>query len=237
MSHKDLRSAITKKTKAIIINSPSNPTGCVYTKAELESIWETVKDKDIRIVSDEIYDRLVYDNIKYDSIASFGKEAKDKTVVVNGLSKTYSMTGWRIGYLASTDQELIKAINNLQDHSTSNPSSISQEAAIAALLNEDGSAEKMRIEFQKRRDYMLERVNKIKGFSCIRPQGAFYCFVDIAKINKSSLQFAERLLEEAKVAVIPGEGFGARGFIRLSFATSMENIKKGLDRMEQWVRQ
>jgi aspartate aminotransferase len=230
-----LTSAITKKTKAVIINSPSNPTGCVYTKKELESVFEVLKDRQITIVSDEIYDRLIYDAVPRVSIASLSDAAKGMTVIVNGVSKTYSMTGWRIGYLASCDKDLTSAINNLQDHSTSNPSSISQAAALAALDNEDDSADKMRIEFERRRDYMVWRINKIKGLSCLKPEGAFYCFVNISKIDKDSNKFANRLLEEAKVAVIPGVGFGAADYIRLSFATNMETIEKGLDRIEKYL--
>jgi aspartate aminotransferase len=231
-----LSKAITKKTQAIVINSPSNPTGCVYNKQELESLAEIATKFNITIISDEIYDRLIYDGKKHVSIASLSQRAKELTIVVNGASKTYSMTGWRIGYLASCNKDLINAINNMQDHSSSNPSSISQEAALAALIKEDGSVEKMRLEFERRRDYMIERINRIKEFSCVKPEGAFYCFIDISKVDKDSLRFAGALLEEAKVAVIPGEGFGAPEYIRLSFATSMDNIKEGLDRIERWLR-
>ncbi|NQT94810.1 MAG: pyridoxal phosphate-dependent aminotransferase [Candidatus Omnitrophica bacterium] len=232
-----LAKAIRPKTKAIILNSPSNPTGCVYSKDELESILEVIKDKDIRVVSDEIYERLIYDGLGHTSFASLSDRAKEMTIIVNGVSKTYSMTGWRIGYIASTDLELTKSIKNLQDHSSSNPSSISQEAALAALSKEDDSVEKMKKEFEKRRDYMFERIGSIEKLSCVKPQGAFYSFVDASKVNKDSLEFAKKLLEDVQVAVIPGEGFGAPGFIRLSFATSMENIKEGLDRIEKWLRQ
>ena len=237
MDARQISGAITSRTKAIVINSPSNPTGCVYSKKELEDILKAVSDKDVWIVSDEIYDRLVYDNLEQVSIASLSPRAKEMTIVVNGVSKTYSMTGWRIGYLASTNKDLIKAINNMQDHATSNPSSISQEATLAGITKEEGSVEKMKAEFQKRRDYMVDRINKIANLSCVKPQGAFYCFVDVSKVNKNSLEFAAKLLEDAKVAVIPGEGFGAPGYIRLSFATSMENIREGLDRIEKWVKQ
>ena len=233
----DLDKAITPRTKAIIINSPSNPTGCVYTKAELLSLLDVLSDKDIMVIADEIYDRLVYDGIEYTSFASLSQRAKEIAIIVNGVSKTYSMTGWRIGYTASNDKELIAAIKRLQDHSSSNPSSISQEAALAAIDNEDNSVSTMKKEFTKRRDYMVNRINAIEEFSCITPEGAFYCFVDVSKVNSNSLEFAKKLLDEAKVAVIPGEGFGAAGFIRLSFATSTENIKEGLDRIEKWLKQ
>lgn len=237
ISPKKLAAAISKRTKAVIINSPSNPTGCLYSKEELMAIAEVALKSKITIISDEIYARLVYDGMRHVSVASLGQQIKDQAIIVNGVSKTYSMTGWRIGYIASTDKELITAINNLQDHSTSNPSSISQEAAVAALTKEDGSVEKMRDEFQKRRDYMLERIDAIDGFSCVKPEGAFYCFVDVSKVEKDSMVLAAKFLDEVKVAVIPGEGFGAPEFIRLSFATSMQNIKEGLDRIERWVKE
>ncbi len=232
-----LAAALTDKTKAIIINSPLNPTGCVYTKEELKGIFDLLNGKDIRIISDEIYERLMYDNLECASIASLSQESKDATIIVNGVSKTYSMTGWRIGYIASTDRALTKAIKNLQDHSSSNPSSISQEAALAALTKEDSSIGEMKKEFEKRRDYMAKRIEAIDKISCVKPEGAFYCFVDVSEVNKNTLELADKLLDDVKVAVVPGEGFGAPGFIRLSFATSMENIKEGLDRIEKWLKQ
>ncbi|MDP8292676.1 MAG: pyridoxal phosphate-dependent aminotransferase [Candidatus Orphnella occulta] len=233
----NLAAALTDKTKAIIINSPLNPTGCVYTKEELKGIFNLLNGKGIRIISDEIYERLIYDNLECASIASLSQESKDATIIVNGVSKTYSMTGWRIGYIASTDRALTKAIKNLQDHSSSNPSSISQEAALAAITKEDNSIGEMKKEFEKRRDYMIKRIEAIDKISCVKPEGAFYCFVDVSEVNKNTLEFADKLLDDVKVAVVPGEGFGAPGFIRLSFATSMENIKKGLDRIEKWLKQ
>ncbi len=233
----NLAAALTDKTKAIIINSPLNPTGCVYTKEELKGIFNLLNGKGIRIISDEIYERLIYDNLECASIASLSQESKDATIIVNGVSKTYSMTGWRIGYIASTDRALTKAIKNLQDHSSSNPSSISQEAALAAITKEDNSIGEMKKEFEKRRDYMIKRIEAIDKISCVKPEGAFYCFVDVSEVNKNTLEFADKLLDDVKVAVVPGEGFGAPGFIRLSFATSMENIKEGLDRIEKWLKQ
>ena len=232
-----LAEAITERTRAVIINSPSNPTGCLYSKDELSGIVNLLKGKDIRIISDEIYERLVYDGLKAVSPASLENEGRDMTIIVNGVSKTYSMTGWRIGYIASKDLSLTGAIANLQDHSSSNPSSISQEAALVAIAKEDNSVESMRVEFEKRRDYMVARVDKINGISCFKPKGAFYCFVDVSEISGNTLKLADRLLDEAKVAVVPGEGFGSPGYIRLSFATSMENIKEGLDRIEKWLKQ
>ncbi len=233
----NLKKAVTARTKAIIINSPVNPTGSLYSRDELKAIFEILKTSPIRIISDEIYERLVYDNLECVSIASLGQDAQDSTIIVNGVSKTYSMTGWRIGYIATTDKVLTKAVKNLQDHSSSNPCSISQEAALTALTKEDGSVESMKAEFQKRRDYMLSRIESIDNISCVKPQGAFYCFVDVSNVNKNTLEFADELLDEAKVAVVPGEGFGSPGFIRLSFATSTDSIKQGLGRIEKWLKQ
>lgn len=232
-----LAEAITGKTRAVIINSPSNPTGCLYDRDELLEIIRVLKGRDIKIISDEIYERLVYDGLKAVSPASLGKDAMDMAIIVNGVSKTYSMTGWRIGYIASNDKPLISAIGNLQDHSSSNPCSVSQEAALSAITSEDGSVEKMKEEFEKRRNYMAARIDKIKAISCFKPKGAFYCFVDVSSINSDTLKLSDMLLDEARVAVVPGEGFGSPGYIRLSFATSMEHIKEGLDRIEKWLKQ
>lgn len=233
----NLKAKLTSRTKAIIINSPSNPTGAVYSKDKLQQVFGLIRERGIRIISDEIYERLVYDGLEPVSIASLGGEAKESTIIVNGVSKTYSMTGWRIGYIASNDKELTKSIKNLQDHSSSNPCSISQEAALAALTKEDGSVETMKAEFERRRDYMVARIDKIGRIHCVKPQGAFYCFADVSEVDKNTLNLAEKLLDEAKVAVVPGEGFGTPGFIRLSFATGMENIEKGLDRIDKWLKQ
>lgn len=231
---KQLKSVLTKKTKAVIMNSPSNPTGIVYTQAELKEFAEVILSSGAYIVSDEIYEKLIYDNIRHVSIASFGLEAYKRTFVVNGVSKSYSMTGWRIGYAAGP-LEAMQAISNLQDHSTSNPTSISQKAALAALKGPQAGVENMRLEFQKRRDYICRRFDGIDKISYIRPQGAFYIFCDISKTGLKSMEFAERLLDDVNVAVIPGEPFGWDDYVRLSFATSTENIKKGLDRIEKWV--
>jgi aspartate aminotransferase len=228
---------LTDRTKAVIINSPSNPTGCLYSEQELSGIFEVLKDENIRVVSDEIYERLIYDGLTGFSFASLGQKAKDMALIVNGVSKAYSMTGWRIGYMASSDKELTRAITNLQDHSSSNPSSISQEAALAAISKEDNSVENMKTQFQQRRDYMISRINKMREITCFKPQGAFYCFVDFSKIGTDTISIADQLLSEAKVAVVPGEGFGSPGYIRLSFATSMKNIEEGLNRIEKWLKQ
>lgn len=234
LTEKDLEKKITPKTRALILNSPSNPTGCVYSRKELEFIAKTAIKHKIFVISDEIYEKLVYDNKDYVSIASLGKEIYDLTITVNGVSKSYAMTGWRIGYAAGP-ADIMEAISNIQSHATSNPASISQKATQAALTQEQTCVNDMRSEFQKRRDFMVSRIQKMSKISCVKPEGAFYVFCDISKLGIDSVTMATRLLDEAKVAVIPGEPFGANDFIRLSFATSMDNIKKGLDRIEEWV--
>jgi len=234
ISARTLKRFLTKKTKLIIINSPSNPTGCVYSKDELREIGEIVLKRGIFIISDEIYEKIIYDGKSHVSIASINKGLFKNTIVVNGVSKSYSMTGWRIGYLASPNKELISAIKNIQDHSTSNPTSISQMAALEALRVKDGSVEAMVKEFQRRRDYIVERINRIKGLSCLKPEGAFYVFCRLENKNLNSVGVTERLLDEANVAVVPGKAFGSDSHIRLSFATSMDNIERGLDRIEMW---
>jgi len=232
---KDLEKIISPKTKVLILNSPGNPSGCVYEELELKEIALICAKKKIFVISDEIYEKLIYDNKKHISIASLGKDIYEITFTVNGVSKAYAMTGWRIGYAAGP-QEIIEAMAKLQDHSTSNPTSISQKAALAALLKVDENfSEKMRLEFQRRRDYALARLIKMKKINFVKPQGAFYIFCDIAKTKLDSLTFASRLLEEEKVAVIPGKGFGRDDYIRISFATSLEEIEKGMDRLEKWL--
>ena len=231
---RQLRASLTKKTKAVIINSPSNPTGIVYTEQELKELAKVILDSDAYIVSDEIYERLIYDGLKHVSIASVIKEAFERTFVVNGISKSFSMTGWRIGYAAGP-KDAMEAISNLQDHSTSNPASMAQKAALAALTGGQSCVEDMRLEFAKRRDYMCQRFDKMKNMSYVKPQGAFYIFCDISKTKMKSMEFTKKLLEEEQVAVIPGEPFGWDNYVRLSFATSMENIKNGLDRIEKWL--
>lgn len=226
--------AIKKKTKALIINSPSNPTGCVYTSSELKNIADIAADYGIFVISDEIYEKLIYDDAVHTSIASLNDKMYSLTFTVNGLSKAYSMTGWRIGYLAGP-KEAVSKISNLQDHSTSCPNSIAQEAAVAALTSGDEFVTKMKKEFIVRRDYIFDRVNAIKKLSAVKPLGAFYIFVNISKTGLKSLEFAQRLLDEGKVAVIPGIGFGDDNYIRLSFATSMQQIEKGLDRINAWI--
>jgi aspartate aminotransferase len=232
---KDIKRAITPKTKLLILNSPSNPTGCVYDREELEEIADLCVSKKIFVISDEIYEKIIFDGLKHVSIASLNPQIYDLTITVNGLSKSHSMTGWRIGYLGAP-LDIAGAISNTQDHTTSNPCSISQKAAVSALSGADDFAAMMREKFQERRDYILSRIAQIKGIKAVRPSGAFYVFCDISGLKLSAMDFSNRLLDESGVAVIPGEGFGFPGHVRLSFATSIEQIKKGLDRIEEWGR-
>ncbi|MCG0276543.1 MAG: pyridoxal phosphate-dependent aminotransferase [Thermosediminibacteraceae bacterium] len=243
----NIKPLITKKTKVLIINSPNNPTGSVYSREDLEEIAKLALEYDIFVISDEIYDKLVYDGETHVSIASLNSEICNKTLVVNGVSKAYAMTGWRIGYAAGP-KELIKAMTDLQGHATSNANSIAQKATLEALTNpaRKQAVEEMAQEFSKRRQYMVERINKIKGLSCRMPKGAFYVMMNISetfgkyigdKVIKDSTTFAEALLEKYKVAVVPGIAFGADEYVRLSYATSMENIQRGLDRIEQFVNE
>lgn len=235
---------ITDRTTMLVLNSPSNPTGAVYFKEELEAIARVVVDRGIWVISDEIYEKIIYDDVEHVSIASFGPEIKARTLVVNGVSKTYSMTGWRIGYTAG-NKEIITAISNLQDHSTSNPTSIAQRAAVAALTGTQEPVVYMVQEFKKRRDYMVEKVNRIPGLSCLMPKGSFYAFVNAAGIMgktfkgkpvNGSMELTELLLTEANVAVVPGGPFGADNYIRLSYAVSMDHVVTGLDRMHEVIK-
>jgi aspartate aminotransferase len=235
LTRSEFEKKITPKTKAIILNSPSNPTGCLYSRKELEMIASVAVKRKIIVISDEIYEKLVYDKKESVSVASLGKDIYDLTITVNGVSKSYAMTGWRIGYAAGP-ADVMDAISNIQSHAASNPASISQKAAQAALTEDQKCVRDMVEEFQKRRDYMVSRINSMTKISCVKPEGAFYVFCDISKLKIDSVTLATRLLDEARVAVIPGEPFGANDFIRLSFATSMDNIKKGLDRIEEWVK-
>ncbi|MBH8566468.1 pyridoxal phosphate-dependent aminotransferase [Nostoc sp. CENA67] len=230
-----LRKAITPKTKLFILNSPSNPTGMVYTPDEIKALAEVIVDADIFVVSDEIYEKILYDGAEHLSIGSLGKEIFDRTLISNGFAKAYSMTGWRIGYLAGP-LEIIKAASTIQGHSTSNVCTFAQYGAIAALESSQDCVEEMRQAFAKRRQVMLERINAIPGLSCPKPDGAFYLFPDISKTNLKSLEFCDALLEEHQVAVIPGIAFGADNNIRLSYATDLATIEKGMDRLEKFVR-
>lgn len=238
-----LEKALTKNTKAIILNSPNNPTGTTYTKNELNEIADFAKKNDIIIISDEIYEKLLYGEEGHVSIASLSEDAYNRTIVINGVSKAYAMTGWRIGYAAASE-EIISLMSNIQSHTTSNPCSISQYAALEALLGDQGEVEKMKVEFKKRRDYMVDRINSIKNLSCVKPEGAFYVMINISNILnkeyegtviKDSLQFSDLLLEKEKVAVVPGIAFGVDNYVRLSYATSIKNIEEGLNRIESFV--
>ncbi len=230
----DLEKHISSKTKVFILNSPSNPTGCVYTKDELKEIARICVERKIFVISDEIYEKIIFDNLKHTSIASLGKDIYDYTITVNGLSKSYSMTGWRIGYLAGA-VDIVEAVSKLQDHSTSCPVSIAQKAAIAALNMNDEFHKETRSEFLKKRDYITSRLDKIKKMGYCKPSGAFYVFCDISKTELDSVTFARRLLDETLVAVIPGDSFGRNDYIRLSFATSLKEIEEGMNRIEKWV--
>lgn len=239
----ELIKAITPKTKALLLNSPSNPTGSIYSKNELEAIAQVAIDNNILIIADEIYEKLVYDNEKHISIASLNDKVKDITIVVNGVSKAYAMTGWRIGYTAS-NTEIANLMSKIQSHSTSNPNTIAQHASVEGIKNSDASIEKMRISFDERRKYMVNRINKMNELSCIVPKGAFYVMLNISKligkeiegrIINNSLDFAEIVISKANVAVVPGSAFGADSFARLSYANSIENIKEGLDRIEKLI--
>jgi len=229
-----LKKNISKKTKLFIINSPSNPIGCVYTEREIREIASICVENNIYVISDEIYEKLIYDGVAHFSIASIDSKIYDLTITVNGASKAYSMTGWRIGYLGAP-LEIAKAISRMQDHSTSCPTSIAQKAAVFALKEGDEFIKKMREEFKKRRDYIIMRLDNMSKIDYIRPQGAFYIFCNIKYTGLSSDNFSSRLLEEAGVSVIPGSGFGRDDYIRISFATNMKEIEKGMDRLEKWL--
>lgn len=233
LSLKDLEKHISPKTKALILNSPSNPCGSVYSLEELKQIALACAEKKIFVISDEIYEKLIYDDLRHFSIGAVDKDIYDLTITVNGLSKSHAMTGWRIGYLGAR-QDIAEAISKVQDHSTSNPVSISQKAACAALNAPEDFTRNMCREFQQRRDYVIARLKNIKKISFIFPQGAFYVFCDIRKTKLDSLTFANRMLDEISVAVIPGEGFGRDDYIRISFAAGVPELEKGMDRIEEW---
>ena len=240
LTPEELESAITPRTRMVMINSPSNPTGAVYSRSELEDLGKILVRREITIISDEIYEKLIYDGLEHVSIASLSPELKELTVVINGVSKSYAMTGWRIGYAAAPGP-VAKAMADLQSHSTSNPTSIAQAASVVALNGTQEPLQKMVVEFNRRRDYILERVNGIPGLNCNCPGGAFYVFPDMSHyINRTyngkkiggASDLAAILLEEANVALVPGVAFGDDRCFRLSYATSMEWIKEGLDRIE-----
>jgi aspartate aminotransferase len=240
----DLKKALTPKTKALIINSPSNPTGSAYAKKELGRIAEIAISKNFFVISDEIYEKIVYDGFEFISIASLSEEIKTKTIIVHGVAKTYAMTGWRIGYTAGPE-EVIAAMNNIQSQSTSNPTSIAQKASVEALAGPQDEVGKMVSAFAQRRNYIVDRLNKMPGVSCYKPAGAFYVFPNFSsyyaksyqgKKIENSTRLADFFLDVARVAVVPGVEFGADPFERLSYATSMEDIKEGLNRIEEALK-
>ena len=235
----NLKKAISKKTKWIILNSPSNPTGASYTKSEIKDLAEILKrNKKIYILSDDIYEHITYDNFKFSTIAEI-QELKDRTLTMNGVSKSYSMTGWRIGYAAGP-LEIIKSISKIQSQSTSNPSSISQAAAVEALNGTQDFIQERANSFKERRDFVVNSLNNIKGLSCLKPEGAFYVFPSCKKLLnkktklKTDTHFVQTLLEQANVAVVQGSAFGLPGYFRISYATSMENLKKAMDRIKSF---
>ncbi|HWM23818.1 MAG TPA: pyridoxal phosphate-dependent aminotransferase [Chthoniobacterales bacterium] len=235
MRASDFENAMTPRTKMLILNSPGNPTGSVYTREELEGIVEVAAEEDIYILSDEIYEKLVYDEVKHVSIASLSQEAYDLTITVNGFSKAYAMTGWRLGYMAAPEA-VAKAADNIQSHSTSHPCSFAQRGAVAALKGDQQPLADMRDEFAMRRTYMYDRIIKIPNITAVKPEGAFYILVNISQLGLSSQNFADRLLSKANVAVVPGIAFGDDRTVRLSYATSIDVIKKGLDRFQDFCR-
>ncbi len=231
-----LKNAITPKSKMLVLTTPSNPTGSVYTKEELEALADVLKNTNITVISDEMYEKLVYDGSKFTAVASINDDMFARTVTVNGLSKSVAMTGWRFGYLASKDKKFVKAMKKLQSQSTSNINSITQAAAIVALTGQaDDDIESMRIEFEKRRDIACELMNEIDGLSVSKPNGAFYLFVNIQGITNNSMKFAEELLADVGVAVVPGVAFGLEGYFRLSFATDEATIRDGISRIKKFV--
>ena len=239
----NLEKAVTAKTKAIVLNTPNNPTGTIYNKEELEVIADFAKKYNIIIISDEMYEKLIYDNENHISIASLSKDAYERTIVINGLSKSYAMTGWRIGYCAASEK-IAKLMMSIQSHVTSNVCSITQYAALEALNGPQDEITKMINEFEKRRNYMINRIESIDNLSIVKPKGAFYIMINIenclgkeinGKVLNDSMEFCASLLENEKLAVIPGKAFGLNNYIRVSYATSMEAIKEGLNRIESFI--
>jgi len=232
-----LKNALTPRTKLLILNSPSNPTGAIYTQEELKAIAEVLKDTEVLVISDEMYEKLVYGDATFVATASISEDMFNRTITVNGLSKSAAMTGWRFGYLATPKVELVAAMNKLQSQSTSNINSITQVAAITGLDGTiDADVEAMRVEFEKRCDEAVRLINDIDGLSVIKPDGAFYLFINIKEITNDSMAFAKELLEQEGVAVVPGIAFGSEGFIRFSFATDIDTIREGIKRMERFIQ-
>ena len=230
-----LREAITPKTKLFILNSPSNPTGSVYSKEEIKALGDVCVENGVLIMSDDIYEKLVYDGAEFTSVTGFSEEHLAHTIIVHGLAKAYSMTGWRIGFLAAP-KPIAQAINALQSHSTSNATSFAQKGAVAALTGPQTHLETWLTEFNKRRSYAAERLNNMPGVSCVNSLGAFYLFPNIEGTGLKSAEFCDRLLAHAKVAAVPGIAFGADNNFRISYATSMENIQNGMDRLDAFCK-
>lgn len=244
MSADAFRAAITPRTKGLILNSPCNPTGTTYTREELEAIASIAVEHDIFVISDEIYEKIIYDDVPHVSIASLGEEIKKRTILVNGVSKGYSMTGWRIGYTAAP-AEITEAMSTIQSQCTSNPTSIAQWASVEALTGPQEDVSVMAAEFEKRRNYIVDALNSLPQVECFKPSGAFYVFPRISgyfgsshkgKVIRNSVDLTQFLLEEARIAVVPGAAFEADPYIRISYATSMEQIEKGMERMAEAVR-
>ena len=232
-----LKEAITPKTKVLLINTPSNPTGSIYSKAELEALAEVLKGTNVLVVSDEMYEKIIFDGKKFISVASISEDMYKRTITVNGLSKSVSMTGWRFGYFACPIKEITEAIIDLQGQSTSNINSITQKAALPALDGKaDADIEVMRVAFEKRRNMAYELLNNIEGLSVVKPEGAFYLYVNTKAVEEDSMKFCQKLLEEKGVAVVPGVGFGSEGYFRLSFATDDATIKDGISRIASFIK-
>lgn len=239
-----LAAAITPNTKAMILNNPGNPTGMVYSRGELEAIARVCVERDIYVISDEIYYGLLYDGVQSASLAALGNGMKERTILINGVSKSYAMTGWRIGYLLS-NETIARVLSNYVSNSTGSPCAVSQAAAVAALTGPQDCVEDMRRAFQERRDYIVERINRLDGVSCLKPEGAFYIMMNMEKLIGKTIHgeliqtcddFCTAFLKHGLVATVPGSGFGAPGFVRWSYATSMDNIRKGLDRLEAFLK-
>ena len=230
-----LRNAITSRTRLFILNSPSNPTGSLYTREEIKALGDVCVEKGVLIMSDEIYEKLVYDGAEHVSVASFSQKHYEHTIVVHGFAKAYSMTGWRLGYLAAPEP-IAKAIDAIQSHSTSNPCSFAQKGAVAALTGPQDHLKSWLAEYAKRRGYAHQRLNNIPGITCVNAKGAFYLFPNISRLGLKSTDFCARLLDQEKVAAVPGIAFGADDYLRISYATSMANIEKGLDRIERFAK-
>ena len=240
----ELAAVVTPQTRAVILNSPSNPTGSVYSREELEALGRFILEKDLTVVSDDIYDKIIFEGRSFANLAMLGKDYQARTLIVNGVSKTYAMTGWRIGYVAGS-REVIAAINKIQSHSTSNPTSIAQKAAVAALGGPQEFVQQMRLEFERRRTYLAERLAALPGVRTTLPDGAFYIFPNFSayyqkkiggKTIKDSLELADYLLEQARIAVVPGVAFGEDQCLRFSYATSLALIEKGMDRLQKALK-